>query len=367
MNIERETHSFVHAEKVIGRDNDKNKVVDLLLDSNVDENVSVISIFGFGGLGKTTLAQLLYNDENIIKHFQLKMWVCVSNDFKVKIIVEKILKSATSKKPEGLELDQLQESLRNKINGKKYLLVLDDIWNEDPKKWDELKNLLMDGERGSKILVTTRSEQIARVTSKIKSYIYPLRGLDEKKSWSLFTQKAFENGIEPKDSKLVEFGKGIVAKCGVVPLVIMTIGQLLYGNNNEDDWLHFKDSEMSKVFKEESDILPLLKFSYDHLPSYLKQCFTYCALFSRDYKIKKQKLICLWMAQGFLQASNKECLEDVGNKYFMALILRSFLQDPEYDEWGNVIACKMHGLMRDLAQLVAGIECTIEIVNRVKM
>ncbi|KAJ0102908.1 hypothetical protein Patl1_05442 [Pistacia atlantica] len=112
MNIEkRETHSFVHVEKVIGRDNDKNKVVELLLDSNVDKNVSIISIFGFGGLGKTTLAQLLYNDENIIKHFQSKMWVCVSDNFKVKIIVEKILKSTTSKKPEGLELDQLQESL----------------------------------------------------------------------------------------------------------------------------------------------------------------------------------------------------------------------------------------------------------------
>ncbi|KAJ0044508.1 hypothetical protein Pint_05337 [Pistacia integerrima] len=143
MNIERETHSFIRAEHVIGRNDDKNKVIQLLLDSNTDENISIISICGFGGLGKTALAQLLYNDEHIINHFQLRMWVYVSNKFNVKIIVEKILKSAAGKKIEGFEMDQLQEYLRNEINGKKYLLVLDDTWNENPNTWNELKNLLM--------------------------------------------------------------------------------------------------------------------------------------------------------------------------------------------------------------------------------
>ncbi|XP_031286132.1 putative disease resistance protein RGA3 [Pistacia vera] len=366
INIERETHSFIRVETVIGRDDDKSNVIRLLLDSNDDNNVLVVTIVGLGGVGKTTLAQLVYNDENIINHFELRIWVCVSDDFTMKIIVEKIIKSATHKELGNFHLNELQEFLRKEIDGKRYLLVLDDVWNENHNKWNELMNLLMNGAKGSKILVTTCSEVVAKVTSKLESYVYPLRGLDEKKSWSLFTQKAFEPGKEPKDSKLIEFGKEIVAKCGGVPLVLMTIGQLLNGNSREDDWLNFKDKEMSKVIKEESDILPLLKLSYDHLPSNLKQCFAYCALFPKDYKIKKQKLIHLWMAQGFLQTSNNECPEDVGNKYFMALLWKSFFQDPQYGRWGNVTACKMHDLMHDLAQSVVGTECIMQTFDKVK-
>ncbi|XP_031286147.1 putative disease resistance protein RGA3 [Pistacia vera] len=358
VNLERESHSFVPIGQVIGRGDEKNNVIQLLLDSNDDENVSIISIYGFGGLGKTTLAQLVYNDENITKCLQLRMWVCVSDEFNVKLIVEKIIKSITHKEPGNLELDQLQKRFREEIEDKRYLLVLDDVWNENPNTWDQLKNLLLNGARGSKILVTTHSEQVAKITSKHSFHIHPLRELAKDKSWSLFKQIAFEHGIEPKDSKLVEIGKEIVAKCGGVPLVIKTIGNLLYGNNKEDDWLQFKDNKMSKIIQKESDILPILKLNNDHLPSHLKQCFAYCAQFPKDCEIEKQKLIHLWMAQGFLQGSNKkECPEDISNKYFMALLLRSFFQDLKYDEWGNIIACKMHDVMHDLAQLVAGIEC----------
>ncbi|XP_044508957.1 putative disease resistance protein RGA3 [Mangifera indica] len=366
ISIERETHSFIRVEKVIGRDDDKSNVIRLVLDSNDSENVLVVTIVGLGGVGKTTLAQLVYNDENVKNYFQLRMWVCVSEEFNVKIIVEKIIKSATRKELGIFHLNELQEFLRKEIDGKRYLLVLDDVWNEKQKKWDELTDLLMNGSKGSKILVTTRSKVVAKVTTKRESYVYTLTRLDEKKSWSLFMQKAFQHGVEPKDSKLIEIGKEIVAKCGGVPLVIMTIAQLLSGNIKEDDWLNFKENEMSKVIKEESDILPLLKLSYDHLPSNLKQCFAYCALFPKDYKIKKQKLIHLWMAQGFLQMSNRECPEDIADKYFLTLLSGSFFQDPEYDRWGNVVSCKMHDLMHDLAQLVAGTECTVQTFNTVE-
>ncbi|KAJ0035030.1 hypothetical protein Pint_26223 [Pistacia integerrima] len=118
VNLERETHSFVHIEKVIGRDDEKNDLIQLLLGSNDDENVSVISIYGLRGLGKITLAQLIYNNENIIRYFQLRIWVCVSDEFNVKLIIEKIIKSVTDKEPEKLELDQLQKKLREEIEGK---------------------------------------------------------------------------------------------------------------------------------------------------------------------------------------------------------------------------------------------------------
>ncbi|XP_062175551.1 putative disease resistance protein RGA3 isoform X2 [Alnus glutinosa] len=111
-NRERDnTHSFVPAEVVIGRQDDKKAVIDCLLDSNVEENVLILPIVGIGGLGKTTLAKLVFNDEQIQKHFDLKMWVCVSDPFHVKNIVEKILESATNTKQPTVEMNTLVNSV----------------------------------------------------------------------------------------------------------------------------------------------------------------------------------------------------------------------------------------------------------------
>ncbi|XP_059439327.1 putative disease resistance protein RGA4 [Corylus avellana] len=320
------THSFVPAEEVIGRELDKKAVIDRLIASDVEEDVSILPIVGIGGLGKTTLAQLIFNDEVVQKHFQLKMWVCVSNTFDVKNISEKILESATKRKSEIVEMDTLMGYLKEKIDGKKYLLVLDDVWNEDFEKWLGLKRLLMGGARGSRILVTTRNESVARITGTVQSY--SLRGLDEHASWTLFKQMTFEKGQEPKNSSIVAIGREILEKCLGVPLAIRTIGSLLRSKNPETGWLSFKNNELSKISQNESDILPTLKLSYDHLPSHLKNCFAYCSLFPKDHKIDRSTLIKLWIAQGFVKLSDQDrCLDDVGHdghEYFMDLLWRAF-------------------------------------------
>ncbi|XP_048421247.1 putative disease resistance protein RGA3 [Pyrus x bretschneideri] len=137
---ERVTHSFVPKENIIiGRDKDKKAIIQLLLDPISTENVSTISIIGIGGLGKTALAQLIFDDEMIQNHFELKIWSCVSNVFELDIVVKKILQS------EHNGIEQLQNELRRKVDGKKYLLVLDDVWNEEREKWLSLKYLLMGG------------------------------------------------------------------------------------------------------------------------------------------------------------------------------------------------------------------------------
>ncbi|KAJ4715601.1 NBS-LRR disease resistance protein [Melia azedarach] len=362
---EREqTHSFVLDENVIGRDEDKNAIIQLLLDSNdyVEDNVSVISIIGIGGVGKTTLAQSIYNVEKVKTHFQLSMWVCVSDDFILKRVVGMILRSATGKEAEKLEMDGLQKELREQIDGKKYLLVLDDVWNKNlDTKWPDLQTLLKNGAKGSKILVTTRTREVANIMSS-PPLIYDLRGLSEDKSWSLFTKIVFEQGKKTKDSSdLVAIGKDIVVKCAGVPLAIKTIARLLYCKDNKY-WLTFRDQELSEIDQREGDILPIIKLSYDHLSPQLKQCFAYCALFPKDYKFEKENLIQLWMAQGFLGTPKRnQCLEDIGNEYFMDLLSGSFFQDLKKEEdifrGKTSVTCKMHDLMHDLAQLVIGTEC----------
>ena len=175
------THSYVDASNIIGRDQDKENIVSILMQSSSDEqeNVSVIPIIGIGGLGKTTLAKLVYNDERVAAHFDKRMWVCVSDeDFEIEKLTRKILISATKGSTAessmdqfqndrsslaDLSLDELQTHLRNALHNNRYLLVLDDVWNNDREKWLELKELLMGGAGGSKIGVTTRKNSVASI------------------------------------------------------------------------------------------------------------------------------------------------------------------------------------------------------------
>ncbi|KAB1227590.1 putative disease resistance protein RGA4 [Morella rubra] len=158
-----DSHSCVAGEQVIGRENDKKAVIELLMDSNIKENVSILAIVGIGGLGKTTLAKHIFNDEKIKESFEVKMWVCVSEIFEVQKIVEETLELATKKKPETTVLETLVDNLKKEIEGKKYFLVLDNLWNEDGEKWMSLETLLVGGARESRILVTTRSEKVAKI------------------------------------------------------------------------------------------------------------------------------------------------------------------------------------------------------------
>ncbi|XP_059653971.1 putative disease resistance protein RGA4 isoform X2 [Cornus florida] len=352
----KETHSYVHPETVIGRDKDKTNIVEMLLNTNVEENVSVVAIVGIGGLGKTTLAQLVYNDEEVTKHFELMKWVFVSNPFDVQLIVQKIVGSEAGK---ALHMEELQKHLRTEIEGKRYLLVLDDMWNEDRDNWLELRNLLMGGSRGSKILVTTRNNLVANITG--TNSLYFLEGLCDKVSWSLFKQMALKQGEEHENPCRVTMGKEIVQKCKGVPLAIKAIGSLLYSKNTDAEWLVFKDNDLFKIAQQEDVILPILKISYDYLPLNLKRCFAFCSLYLKDEKIYKKELIQLWIAEGLIPSVyENQQLEDVGDLYFMDLLRRSFFQDVRTDEWGEIISCKMHDLVHDVAENVARLKSSVE-------
>ncbi|XP_045830469.1 disease resistance protein RGA2-like isoform X1 [Trifolium pratense] len=344
---QRETHSFVREEEVIGREEEKKELLELLFDNsiNVKDNVSVISIIGVGGLGKTTLAQHVYNDKQVQQHFELKKWVCVSDDFDVKGIAAKIIGSKTN----IVEMDKVQLELREKVEGKRYLLVLDDIWNEDGDLWLQLMTLLKDGAKGSKIIITTRSEMVAKVCR--SSSIFFLKGLDEKQSWRLFSQLAFENEKDLENENLVSIGKEIVKKCSGVPLAIRIIGCLML---TMEDWSTFKNKDLVKIDEQGGHkIFQLIKLSYDHLPFHLKNCFAFCSLFPQDFEIEKQMLIRLWIAQGFVQSSDENIsLEDIGEKYFMDFVHKSFFQNIT-KRFDGKVHFQMHDIVHDLASVIS--------------
>ncbi|CAK9185900.1 unnamed protein product [Ilex paraguariensis] len=354
-NVREQTHSFVRASEIIGRDNDKDIIVELLLSHGYQENVSVIPIVGLGGLGKTTLVKLVYNHDRIIQNFELRMWVCVSEDFGLNKVIEKIIKSATGESFSHLDVDQMQSRLRDVLKAKKFLIVLDDVWNEDRNKWTDLRDLLISGSIGSKIVVTTRSKMVATITGTVVPY--NLSGLEYNDCLSLFLKCAFR-GEEDWLPNLVEIGKEIVKKCGGVPLAVKTLGSLLYMKTDEHEWFYIRDNEIWEIEQKQCDIIPILRLTYEQMPSCLRQCFAYCCMLPKGYELPREVLINLWIAQGFIQSTNgNRLLDDIGNQYFNELLSRFCFQDVVEAFDGEILACKVHNLVHDLAQSVAGVEC----------
>ncbi|XP_061339400.1 disease resistance protein RGA2-like [Gastrolobium bilobum] len=357
------THSHVAASHVIGREHDKENIIKLLLqDGTEDRSLSVIPIVGIGGLGKTTLAQSVFNDKSIDESFPLKMWVCVSENFELEDMLRKILKSATDNSTsaptlthqesfKSYDMDQLQRHLRNKLAGKKFLLVLDDVWNEDRVEWIKLKNLLEGGAEGSKILVTTRSHSIATMMG--TNSFYRLQGLSPEDSLSLFVKWAFkEEGEERRYPELLQIGKEIVKKCGGLPLALRTLGSSLFLKVDKQEWECVRDNDIWNLPQKQGDILPAIKLSYDQLPSYLKPCFACFSFSPKDFAFNNLIVTRLWLALGFLPSPNKnKTSEDVCIELLCELQSRSFLQD--FSDYGTACSFKLHDLVHDLAMYVA--------------
>uniref|UniRef100_F6H904 Disease resistance RPP13-like protein 1 n=1 Tax=Vitis vinifera TaxID=29760 RepID=F6H904_VITVI len=346
--------SLVDESLVYGRAQIKEEMVQLLLCNNArsTDAMGVISIVGMGGTGKTTLAQLLYNDQRVKEHFDLKAWVCVSEEFDPIRVTKTILEAINSSTSNTTDLNLLQVQLKERINMKKFLLVLDDVWNEDSCDWDTLRTPLIVGAKGSKIIVTTRSTKVASAMRAVHTHC--LGGLSSEDGWSLFKKLAFENGDSSGHPQLEAIGEKIVHKCQGLPLAIKAMGSLLHSKVEAREWDDVLNSELWDLPTDA--VLPALRLSYYYLPSHLKRCFSYCSIFPKDYKFEKEKLVLLWMAEGLLeQSKSKKRPEEVGNLYFEELLSKSFFQNSVSNESCFV----MHDLVNDLAQLLPESVCNL--------
>ncbi|KAK4485100.1 hypothetical protein RD792_007709 [Penstemon davidsonii] len=349
----RQTCSVLNeSHPVFGRNEEKEKIVDILVNQMSErKELSVLPIIGIGGLGKTTLAQLVFNDERVADHFEIKLWVCVSDEFDIITLIKAILEfaSGNGSASNSLHLDTLRRRLSELLNQKRYLLVLDDVWNEDQEEWSLLKSYLACGSIGTSIVVTTRLKSVADIMSTFPAH--HLAGLSEEDCWFLMKQRAFGHE-EEEHPNLESIGKQIVKKCAGVPLAAKALGGLLRFKRNEKEWINVKESEIWNLSLTNTLILPALRLSYNHLTLRLRQCFAFCAVFPKDRQIYKGELIHMWMAHGYISSTGTMEVEDVGNEIWNELVLRGLFQDVSTDHFMGEVCFKMHDLVHDLAQSI---------------
>ncbi|KAL9463498.1 hypothetical protein AB3S75_001329 [Citrus x aurantiifolia] len=435
--------SFIDEDRVCGRDDEKNKLIRKLLSESSEEQkaVQTISVVGMGGIGKTTLAQMAYNDPDVRNHFKIRMWVCVSDPFDEFSVAKSIIEGlegetsnlgslqsyllriyeAIAKEKFLLILDDVWNDDRTKwepftigkttlaqmayndpdvrnhfkirmwvcvsdpfdefsvaksiieglegetsnlgslqsyllriyeaIAKEKFLLILDDVWNDDRTKWEPFNHCLMNGQCGSKILVTTRKETVSRMME--STNVMFIEELSESECWRLFQQLAFFGRSPSECENLEEIGRKIVHKCKGLPLAAKTIGSLLCFKRSEEEWQSILDSELWKVEEFENDLFGPLLMSFNDLPSRIKRCLTFCAVFPKDWDIKKDELIKLWMAQGYITPKENKEMEIIGDEYFDYLAARSFFQDFVKHGVNTVRKCKMHDVIHDFAQFLS--------------
>uniref|UniRef100_A0A0E0MFK9 Uncharacterized protein n=1 Tax=Oryza punctata TaxID=4537 RepID=A0A0E0MFK9_ORYPU len=346
----RETSSMVFEQSIIGRESIKDTVIEKTLSQNKsstpESHVSVLAIVGMPGVGKTTLAQLVYNNAEVCKSFDVRVWVCVSENFDVNDITKRII-SATNKFPHGETIANLQEELVKEIQDKRFLLVLDDVWNERRDYW-EMFRLPILTTKLCKIIVTTRHENVARLVQTTDSC--KLSCLNSNDSWSLFMQTAFLDEEHANNPSLQEIGKDIVSKCKGLPLAIKTIGSMLRYEPDETKWKDILESDLWDSKKSQNEILPALELSYKQMPMYLKRCFIALSLFPKDYILHEDNVVLLWEPLELLQHGGGANKAKLAVSYLHELAQRSIIEISTHS------AYKMHDLIHDLACFLAGDE-----------
>ncbi|CAI8596114.1 unnamed protein product [Vicia faba] len=349
---------------IYGRDDDKKKLKEiLLLEDGCDSGskIGVVSIVGMGGLGKTTLAKLLYNDPHVKEKFDVKGWAHIPKDLDIFTVTKITLESLSPGSIRDTNLDNLQVQLVQRLTNIKFLLVLDDIWYGNYVGWNSLIDIFNVGQKGSKIIITTRDERVVLPMQKFL-YVHHLRSLKTDVSWSLLARHAFVERKYQEHPNLEKIGRKIAKKCGGLPLALIALGGILR-SMSPDRW---SDVLNNSIWERTNDeVQPSLLLSYRYLPTSLKGCFAYCSIFPKNSILVKKMVVQLWIAQGLIpQSKSEKTWEKVAAEYFDELVSRSLIRQRSIDDETKVLigdqeACfEMHDLINDLAMAVSSPYCT---------
>ncbi|XP_044326119.1 disease resistance protein RGA2-like [Triticum aestivum] len=354
-NITRNAHmttSHSIERQVYGRDAERDEIIDLLIKGG-SSDLNVLPVVGIGGIGKTTLARYVYHDERIINHFDLKMWICVSTNFSERRLTIEILEHVCKDRQEYENVSNfnvLQDILLKYIRKKRFLLVLDDMWEDKDKiGWIKLLAPLKGNKvSGCMILATTRMKSVAEMIQTMDEV--RMSGLNEKEFWLLFKACAFGNENYEGDPYLQSIGKQIAKALKGCPLAAQSVGALLNISVSDKHWRTVRDKWRS-LQEDADDILPVLKLSYDYLPVYLQHCFSYCSLFPEDKQFDGKELVHAWISQNFVRCEDPTMkLEETGQRYLDRLVDLCFFQ-----KVGSKYV--LHDLMHELAGKVSSNEC----------
>ncbi|KAL8051288.1 hypothetical protein ABFX02_06G137800 [Erythranthe guttata] len=347
----RRSYSHVVDEDFVGLEGDVNMLAAHLIDDG--QRDSVVSIYGMGGLGKTTIARKVYTHGDVRRHFDVFAWSCISQQWDKKDVLQEILiKLIPEKRGEilGMRDEELVKELHCVQLKKKCLVVLDDIWSG--QDWERLQpafpTTTTTRAAGSKILLTTRNRQVPDLANP-SGFLYEPRFLSIGESWELLRKYK----IDPDMEKL---GKEMVGQCCGLPLAIRVLGGLLITKHTLRDWQMVYDNITWYLARgrgngQQQAVNDVLAFSYHDLPYKFKQPFLYLANFPEDFEIEAEKLYQFWLAEGFISRDDRaeeETMVDVAERYLAELAQRSMVQVNVKETAGGFKSCRLHDLMRDL-------------------
>ncbi|KAG6528224.1 hypothetical protein ZIOFF_010375 [Zingiber officinale] len=305
---------FVEETQLVGINQSRDTLIKWVMDENYPE-LTTISLVGFGGLGKTTLAKLVYDDPIIVGgHFQSRVWIAVSQNYSIKELLKKIIRQISINEQQIRDVfgcqdaslnteqllnimdeSQLVKTIRDHLHGKRYMIVFDDVWSTEA--WESLRIVLPPGKERSRVIVTTRIEEVSNTScSRNRQFIFKISPLSPEQSWELFCRKVFEAPEYSCPRELENVGREILQKCDGLPLAIVTIG----------------------------------------------------GIFPEDYEICRKRLLRRWIAEGIVSGIGGFPAEKVAERCFNELVSRSLVQPSEFDYNGTIQSCRVHDMMLDV-------------------